>query len=144
MQSLSEIVYESQLWKSIFRHPMPVDRRNRIVVMLTNFFLHLHPVSIKKQRAISFVKAVPKSEGIISLCCVGKNPIRIVRWQVFQVKNPSRFSLDLDVRISCSKIRSDHIIFSKIRMKTGRLLSVNKIEIELETRQRLWSNAYGR
>ena len=28
---------------------MPVDRRNRIVVMLTNFFLHLHPVSIKKQ-----------------------------------------------------------------------------------------------
>jgi cytochrome b6 len=32
-----------------FRHPAPVDRRNRIVVMLTNFFLHLHPVSIKKQ-----------------------------------------------------------------------------------------------
>ena len=28
---------------------MPLDRRNRIVVMLTNFFLHLHPVSIKKQ-----------------------------------------------------------------------------------------------
>jgi quinol-cytochrome oxidoreductase complex cytochrome b subunit len=28
---------------------MPIDRRNRIVVMLTNFFLHLHPVSIKKQ-----------------------------------------------------------------------------------------------
>jgi cytochrome b6 len=40
---------QSQIWKSIFRHPMPVDRRNRIVVMLTNFFLHLHPVSIKKQ-----------------------------------------------------------------------------------------------
>jgi hypothetical protein len=44
-----EIIRESQIWKSIFRHPMPVDRRNRIVVMLTNFFLHLHPVSIKKQ-----------------------------------------------------------------------------------------------
>ena len=28
---------------------MPTDRRNRIVVMLTNFFLHLHPVSIKQQ-----------------------------------------------------------------------------------------------
>ena len=27
----------------------PQDRRNRIVVMLTNFFLHLHPVSVKKQ-----------------------------------------------------------------------------------------------
>ena len=49
MSRLSEIIYESQIWKSIFRHPMPVDRRNRIVVMLTNFFLHLHPVSIKKQ-----------------------------------------------------------------------------------------------
>jgi cytochrome b6 len=49
MPSLSEVIRESQIWKSIFRHPMPVDRRNRIVVMLTNFFLHLHPVSVKKQ-----------------------------------------------------------------------------------------------
>jgi quinol-cytochrome oxidoreductase complex cytochrome b subunit len=47
--SLGEYIRETQIWKSIFRHPMPVDRRNRIVVMLTNFFLHLHPVSIKKQ-----------------------------------------------------------------------------------------------
>src|ERR1044071_3933943 len=55
MASLSEIIRESQIWKSIFRHPMPVDRRNRVVVMLTNFFLHLHPVSIKKQGiALSF------------------------------------------------------------------------------------------
>src|ERR671935_2420965 len=49
MAGIGEIIYESQVWKSIFRHPMPLDRRNRIVVMLTNFFLHLHPVSIKKQ-----------------------------------------------------------------------------------------------
>ena len=49
MPSLGDTIRESQIWKSIFRHPMPVDRRNRIVVMLTNFFLHLHPVSIKKQ-----------------------------------------------------------------------------------------------
>ena len=49
MPGLGEIIRESQIWKSIFRHPMPLDRRNRIVVMLTNFFLHLHPVSIKKQ-----------------------------------------------------------------------------------------------
>jgi len=47
--ALGETIRNSQLWKSIFRHPMPLDRRNRIVVMLTNFFLHLHPVSIKKQ-----------------------------------------------------------------------------------------------
>jgi len=49
MPPLGEVIRNSQIWKSIFRHPMPVDRRNRIVVMLTNFFLHLHPVSIKKQ-----------------------------------------------------------------------------------------------
>src|SRR5690349_12962232 len=42
-------IAETQLWKSIFRHPMPTDRRNRIVVVLTNFFLHLHPVSVRKQ-----------------------------------------------------------------------------------------------
>ena len=34
MASLSDIIYESQIWKSIFRHPMPTDRRNRIVVMV--------------------------------------------------------------------------------------------------------------
>ena len=55
MPSLGEIIRNSQIWKSVFRHPMPTDRRNRIVVMLTNFFLHLHPVSIKKQGiALSF------------------------------------------------------------------------------------------
>jgi len=49
MSRLGDMIRESQIWKSIFRHPAPVDRRNRIVVMLTNFFLHLHPVSIKEQ-----------------------------------------------------------------------------------------------
>lgn len=47
--SIGETIRNSQVWKSVFRHPMPIDRRNRIVVMLTNFFLHLHPVSVKKQ-----------------------------------------------------------------------------------------------
>jgi cytochrome b6 len=53
--SLAEKITESQVWKSVFRHPMPRDRRNRVVVMLTNFFLHLHPVSVRKQGiALSF------------------------------------------------------------------------------------------
>src|SRR5713226_2136491 len=47
--SIGEYVRDSQIWKSIFRHPACYDRRNRVVVMLTKFFLHLHPVSIKKQ-----------------------------------------------------------------------------------------------
>ena len=41
-------IRNSQLWRSIFRHPAPVDRRNRIVVILTNLVLHVHPVSIPK------------------------------------------------------------------------------------------------
>src|ERR1700688_1299700 len=47
--SIAEKITDSQVWKSVFRHPMPTDRRNRVVVMLTNFFLHLHPVSVRKQ-----------------------------------------------------------------------------------------------
>jgi len=46
--SLRDRIRSSQLWKSIFRHPPPVDRRNRVFVMLTNVILHLHPVSIPK------------------------------------------------------------------------------------------------
>ena len=43
-----DFIRNSQVWKSIFRHPAPRDRRNRVVVMLTNVFLHLHPVSVRK------------------------------------------------------------------------------------------------
>jgi quinol-cytochrome oxidoreductase complex cytochrome b subunit len=46
--SLGEKVRNSQLWKSVFRHPAPVDRRNRIAVVLANLILHLHPVAIPK------------------------------------------------------------------------------------------------
>ena len=45
--SVGEYIRNTQVWKSIFRHPAPTDRRNRVVVMLTNVFLHLHPVSIR-------------------------------------------------------------------------------------------------
>jgi quinol-cytochrome oxidoreductase complex cytochrome b subunit len=38
----------SQLWKSVFRHPAPVDRQGRALVMVGNFVLHLHPVSIRE------------------------------------------------------------------------------------------------
>src|SRR6266478_5565388 len=46
--SVGDFIRNSQVWKSIFRHPAPRDRRNRVVVMLTNVFLHLHPVSVRK------------------------------------------------------------------------------------------------
>jgi quinol-cytochrome oxidoreductase complex cytochrome b subunit len=40
-----------QLWKSVFRHPAPSDRRNRVAVVLGNLFLHVHPVAIPQHAA---------------------------------------------------------------------------------------------
>jgi len=39
---------ETQVWISIFRHGRPTTDRNRVLVMLSNVFLHLHPVRIRK------------------------------------------------------------------------------------------------
>src|ERR687886_2368530 len=39
---------ETQAWTSIFRHGRPTNDRNRVLVMLSNVFLHLHPVRIRK------------------------------------------------------------------------------------------------
>ena len=47
--SILDRITRTQVWKSVFRHPMPTDRRNRVQVMLSNFFLHVHPVSVRKQ-----------------------------------------------------------------------------------------------
>ena len=38
--SVGDFIRNNQVWKSIFRHPAPRDRRNRVVVMLTNVILH--------------------------------------------------------------------------------------------------------
>src|SRR3954465_11503277 len=46
--AIGDWIRNSQIWKSIFRHPAPRARRNRVVAMLTNVFLHLHPVSVRK------------------------------------------------------------------------------------------------
>jgi quinol-cytochrome oxidoreductase complex cytochrome b subunit len=39
---------ESQVWNSIFRHGPPDNTRNRSLAVLTNVFLHLHPVKVRK------------------------------------------------------------------------------------------------
>ena len=40
---------ETQVWTSIFRHGRPTSDRNRVLVMLSNVFLHLHPVRIRRE-----------------------------------------------------------------------------------------------
>ena len=37
-----------QLWRSVFRHGYPNTRRNQSLAVLSNVFLHLHPVSVRK------------------------------------------------------------------------------------------------
>src|SRR5215203_1675920 len=39
---------ETQVWTSVFRHGRPDSDRNRVLVMRSNVFLHLHPVRIRK------------------------------------------------------------------------------------------------
>jgi len=46
--AIRDKIRNSQVWRSVFRHPAPVDRRNRVVVILTNLVLHVHPVAIQK------------------------------------------------------------------------------------------------
>lgn len=43
-----ERLRNSQLWKSIFRQPFPAERRQRVWVIVGNFVLHWHPVSIPR------------------------------------------------------------------------------------------------
>ena len=37
-----------QIWKSSFRHGYPDPPRNRTLAVLSNFFLHLHPVKVRR------------------------------------------------------------------------------------------------
>jgi len=46
--NIGKYITESQVWGSVFRHGMPRDRRTRAMAVLSNVFLHLHPVAVRK------------------------------------------------------------------------------------------------
>jgi quinol-cytochrome oxidoreductase complex cytochrome b subunit len=48
MQKLLTAVRQTQLWRSIFRHGYPDTPRNRTLAVLSNTFLHLHPVKVRR------------------------------------------------------------------------------------------------
>jgi len=48
LNKLLESIRTSQVWRSIFRHGPPVTTRNRTLAVLSNFFLHLHPVKLRR------------------------------------------------------------------------------------------------
>jgi quinol-cytochrome oxidoreductase complex cytochrome b subunit len=45
---LLDWLYKTQVWKSIFRHGFPSDPRNRSLAVISNVFLHLHPIRVRK------------------------------------------------------------------------------------------------
>lgn len=45
--SLLNRLFQSRLWRSIFRHGLPDNPLDRSLVMTSNIFLHLHPVKVK-------------------------------------------------------------------------------------------------
>ena len=47
-KSILQHIRESQIWCSIFRHGPPNNDRNRALAIITNTFLHLHPVRVRK------------------------------------------------------------------------------------------------
>jgi quinol-cytochrome oxidoreductase complex cytochrome b subunit len=47
-RGLRHFIANSQLWKSIFRHGPPTNPRNRALAVISNFFLHLHPITMPK------------------------------------------------------------------------------------------------
>jgi len=55
MGALARRLLESRVWRSIFRHGFPDTNRNRSLAVFTNFFLHIHPVKVRR-RAIEFTR----------------------------------------------------------------------------------------
>lgn len=53
MKKMFERLFQSQVWRSIFRHGLPESNRTRAETVFYNFFLHVHPTKVRK-RSIRF------------------------------------------------------------------------------------------
>lgn len=53
MKKILRQLYRSQVWRSIFRHGLPVSNRTRAEAVFYNFFLHVHPTKVRK-RSVRF------------------------------------------------------------------------------------------
>ncbi|GEM_PF-3440 len=48
MAGISDRIRSSQIWKSVVRHGLPRDRQGRALVVVSNLFLHIHPVDMRR------------------------------------------------------------------------------------------------
>ena len=53
MSNFVEVLVRSRVWRSIFRHGLPLSNRTRAEAVFYNFFLHVHPTKVRK-RSIKF------------------------------------------------------------------------------------------
>lgn len=49
LDTLTRKIVASQLWRSLFRHSYPDTPLNQSLVMMSNVFLHVHPVKVSRQ-----------------------------------------------------------------------------------------------
>lgn len=46
---LTDLITETQAWKTTFRHGYAPTERNRLLFTINNFFLHLHPAKVRQE-----------------------------------------------------------------------------------------------
>jgi len=49
MKKIKDMIVNSRVWRSFFRHGFPDNPLDRSLVMTTNVFFHLHPVKVSKK-----------------------------------------------------------------------------------------------
>jgi quinol-cytochrome oxidoreductase complex cytochrome b subunit len=49
MQKIKDLIVNSRVWRSFFRHGWPDNPLDRSLIMTTNVFFHLHPVKVSKK-----------------------------------------------------------------------------------------------
>jgi cytochrome b6 len=47
-EKIKKVVTSSQIWKSFFRRKHDDSKRNRVLAIVGNFFMHLHPVAVAR------------------------------------------------------------------------------------------------
>ena len=48
LKNVPQVIVESQVWKSIFRHGYAMNRRNRLLAITNNVFYHILPTKISR------------------------------------------------------------------------------------------------
>ena len=76
MQKIKNMIVNSRVWRSFFRHGWPDNPLDRSLIMTTNVFFHLHPVKVSKK---SLKWTYSMGLGLITAIVFGSLAITIMR-----------------------------------------------------------------